>query len=52
MGGQACIRGLRYPVATIVRMVSGGMTPEQILDEHPDLEAEDIPAALAHAADP
>lgn len=37
------------PVATIVAMVEDGMTTEQILDDHPDLEAEDIVEALAYA---
>lgn len=31
-------------------MVTAGMTPVEILDEHPDLEAADIPAALNYAA--
>jgi uncharacterized protein (DUF433 family) len=50
MAGQPCIRGLRFPVISIVRMMVGGMTAEEILDEHPDLEAEDIPAALNYAS--
>lgn len=51
MDGQPCIRGLRFPVVTVLRMVAGGMTIDEILDEHPDLEAEDIPAALNYAAE-
>ena len=50
MGGQPTVRGLRFPVKTIVRMVAQGMTNEQILAEHPDLEAADIRAALEYAA--
>lgn len=50
MGGVPCIRGLRMPVATVVRMVVEGMTRSQILREHPDLEAEDIQEALHFAA--
>ena len=50
MGGQACIRGLRIPVATIVRCVASGMSTEEILDAYPDLEAGDIRAALRYAA--
>jgi len=46
MGGVPCIRGLRIPVATVVAMVADGMTREEILDAYPDLEAEDITAAL------
>lgn len=51
LGGQPCIRGLRFPVVTVLRMVAGGMTTDDILDEHPDLEAEDVPAALRYAAE-
>lgn len=51
MDGQPCIRGLRFPVVTVLRMVAGGMSTEEILTEHPDLEAEDIPAALNYAAE-
>lgn len=49
MSGQPCIRGLRMPVATVVSMVKDGMTTEQILDDHPSLEAQDIVEALAYA---
>ena len=51
MGGVACIRGLRIPVATVVGMVADGMTESQILDAYPDLEIEDIRQALHFAAD-
>jgi len=51
MDGQPCIRGLRFPVVSVLRMVAGGMTAGEILEEHPDLEPEDIPAALRYAAE-
>jgi uncharacterized protein (DUF433 family) len=51
MGGLPCIRDLRFPVATVVFMVADGMTFEQILAEHPDLENEDIREALRYAAE-
>ncbi|MBW1919645.1 MAG: DUF433 domain-containing protein [Deltaproteobacteria bacterium] len=51
MGGVPCIRGLRIPVATIVSMISDGMTEEEILREYPDLESEDIREALRYAAE-
>jgi len=51
MGGAPCIRELRFPVATVVRMVAQGMTPRQILQEHPDLEPQDITEALNFAAE-
>ena len=50
MGGVPCIRGLRFPVATVVGMVADGMTNDEILAEHPDLEAEDIAQPLRYAA--
>ncbi len=46
MGGLPCIRGMRMPVATVVGMVADGMSVAEILDDFPDLEAEDIAAAL------
>lgn len=51
MGGVPCIRGLRIPVATVVNMVAGGMTAQQIVDELPPLELDDVVAALRFAAD-
>lgn len=49
--GVPCIRGLRTPVATIVGMVSEGMTEKEILKVCPDLEAADIHEALQYAAE-
>ncbi|HUR18164.1 MAG TPA: DUF433 domain-containing protein [Acidimicrobiales bacterium] len=46
MGGVPCIRGLRVPVETVVRMVGEGMTISEILDAYPYLETEDIDQAL------
>ena len=45
------MRGLRIPVATVVNMVAGGMSAQQIVDELPPLELEDVAAALRFAAD-
>jgi uncharacterized protein (DUF433 family) len=50
MGGVPCIRDLRFPVATLVAMVADGMTNDEILREHPDLELGDISEALHYAA--
>jgi uncharacterized protein (DUF433 family) len=50
MGGVPCIRDLRMPVATVVAMVAEGMTEDEILAAHPNLEREDIRAALRYAA--
>lgn len=49
--GQPCIRGLRMTVRDVLEYLAGGMTPEQILEDFPDLTAEDIRACLAFAAD-
>jgi uncharacterized protein (DUF433 family) len=51
MNGVPCIRGLRIPVATVVGMVAEGMSQQDILHDFPDLEAEDIHAALVFAAE-
>lgn len=50
MGGVACIRGLRIPVATVVGMIADGMTSREILEAYPDLQQEDITQALRYAA--
>jgi uncharacterized protein (DUF433 family) len=47
--GKPCIRGLRYPVETILELLSSGMTVDEILADYEDLEREDILAALAFA---
>jgi uncharacterized protein (DUF433 family) len=47
--GKPTIRGLRYPVETILELLSSGMTIEEILADYEDLEREDILAALAFA---
>lgn len=48
--GKPCIRGLRYPVETILELLSADMTPEEILADYPDLEPADIRAVLLFAA--
>ena len=50
MGGVPCVRGLRIPVATVLRMLAGGMSEQEILAEYPDLEPEDIRECLRFAA--
>jgi uncharacterized protein (DUF433 family) len=51
MGGVACLRGLRIPVATVVAMIADGMTAEEILEALPNLEPDDIGQALHYAAE-
>jgi uncharacterized protein (DUF433 family) len=50
MGGVPCVRHLRIPVATVLRLLAGGLTETQILSQHPDLETEDIRECLRFAA--
>ena len=50
MSGKPTIRGLRFPIGDIFEMLATGMTPEDILEQHPILEKEDIQAALIYAA--
>ena len=50
MGGVPCVRSMRIPVATVLRLLAGGMPERRILSEYPDLEAEDIRECLRYAA--
>ena len=47
--GKPTIRGLRYPVETILELLSSGMTTDEILADYEDLERDDILAVLAYA---
>jgi uncharacterized protein (DUF433 family) len=49
--GKPCIRGLRMTVTDVLEYLAGGMTPEEIVAEFPDLTLEDIRDCLAFAAD-
>jgi uncharacterized protein (DUF433 family) len=51
MAGKPVIRGTRIPVELIVRMLAQGISEQEILQEYPRLQPEDIRAALAYAAD-
>ncbi len=48
--GKPSIRGLRYPVEHILEWLAGGMSIADILADYPDLEHDDILAALGYAA--
>jgi len=48
--GKPCIRGMRMPISSILGYLSSGMSMEEILQEWPQLEKEDIQQALAYAA--
>ena len=47
--GKPCIRGMRWPVEVIIDMPGSGMTNDQILEDHPELERENILASLKFA---
>ena len=49
-GGRPCIRGMRIRVTDILQLYSSGLTAEQILEEMPDLELDDLKAALIYAS--
>ncbi len=50
MNGQACIRGMRIPVSLIVNLIAYEKHIPEILEEYPDLEAEDIKQSLEYAS--
>lgn len=47
--GKPCIRGMRWPVEVVLDLLGSGMTINDILDDHPELEREDIIASLNYA---
>lgn len=49
-GGRPCIRGMRIRVIDILDLLAAGLSAEQVLEELPDLEPQDIQAALRYAA--
>jgi uncharacterized protein (DUF433 family) len=48
--GKPCVRGLRYPVETLLDLLSSGTTVGEILTDYADLERDDLLAVLAFAA--
>lgn len=49
-GGRPCIRGMRIRVIDILDLFASGLSAGEILDEMPDLEMDDLKAALQYAA--
>ena len=47
--GKPCIRGMRWPVEVVIDLLGSGMSIEQITEDHPELEREDILACLNYA---
>ena len=48
--GKPTIRNMRYPVEIILDLLAAGMTTQELLEDYPDLEEDDIRACLAFAA--
>lgn len=49
-GGRPCIRGMRIRVTDVLDLYAAGLNAEQILEEMPDLEADDLRAAVLYAS--
>ena len=49
-GGRPCIRGMRIRVTDVLDLLAAGLSYEQVLEELPDLEPEDITASLKFAS--
>lgn len=49
-GGRPCIRGMRIRVTDVLDLFAAGLTAEQILEEMPDLESDDLKAAFLYAS--
>jgi uncharacterized protein (DUF433 family) len=49
-GGRPCISGMRIRVTDVLDLYAAGLSAEQILEEMPDLEPEDLQASLQFAA--
>ena len=49
-GGRPCIRGLRIRVTDVLDLLASGLTREQVVEELPDLEPEDVEACLRFAS--
>ena len=49
-GGRPCVRGLRIRVTDVLDLLAAGLTAEQVVEELPDLEREDIAACLRFAS--
>jgi uncharacterized protein (DUF433 family) len=49
-GGRPCIRGMRIRVTDVLDLLSNGLTSQQVLEELPDLETDDVQACLQYAS--
>ena len=51
MVGKPTIRGLRITVEQVLKALAGGITTQELLEDYPELEPEDIQAVLLYAAE-
>lgn len=49
-GGRPCVRGMRIRVSDVLDLLASGLTPQQVIQELPDLEPEDVAACLRFAS--
>ena len=49
-GGRPCIRGMRIRVSDVLDLLASGLSPEQVVEELPDLELDDVAASLKFAS--
>ncbi len=48
-GGRPCVRGMRIRITDVLDLLTNGLTPEQIIEELPDLELDDVRACIAYS---
>ena len=49
-GGRPCVRGMRIRLVDVLDLLASGLTPQQVVEELPDLEPEDVTACLRFAS--
>ena len=49
-GGRPCVRGMRIRASDVLDLLAAGLSVPEILEEMPDLEADDIRACVAYAS--
>jgi len=50
-GGRPCVRGMRIRVSDVLDLLADGLSPEQVVEELPDLELQDVQACLRFASE-
>lgn len=51
-GGRPCVRGMRIRVSDVIDLMAAGLTAEQVVEDIPDLEPEDVAACVASVSEP